>query len=389
MTHQDMRPRRVAIVANNLHTYQIKIVCGIRDVLRDNGVDALLILGQALRPPNTGTTPANDIYDLIDARNFCGVIVLSTVVGPQISDQALSAWIQRFALPVVSIGRPLEQAGNVLIDNVPGMSALMTHLLDTMGYRRLAMLRGIPGNADSDEREAVFRSSLEHRGLPVEEDLLMTGDFASVKAFRLVQQLLERRRDVQAIVCANDDMADGCVRAINAAGLRVPQDIAVTGFDDAIHHVVPALTTVRMPVYEQGREAALMLLAMLQAPTSPVRPDTRVLLAELVVRDSCGAGEGTSRRSRCPAPPRCPPTASRAIWRSPSGIGWRCSTTWPRTRTGTRRFWKPGTRRCPVVRSSRWNTRCGGTSSPVSSTATASIPRWPGWRWPHSRRWQA
>ncbi|WP_067272041.1 diguanylate cyclase domain-containing protein [Mitsuaria sp. 7] len=285
-----MRPRRVAIVANNLHTYQIKIVCGISDVLRVNGVDSLLILGQSLRPPDTGPMHANDVYGLIDGRNFCGVIVLSTVVGPQVSDEALSEWIRTFSLPVVSIGRPLRHAGNVLIDNVPGMSALMTHLLDTMGYRKLAMLRGIPGNADSEERESVFRASLEGRGIPVEDDLLMTGDFASVKAFRLVQELLNRRRDVQAIVCANDDMADGCVRAVNAAGLRVPQDVAVVGFDDAIHHVVPALTTVRMPVYEQGREAALMLLTMLEAPAPQGWPDTRVLQAELVVRESCGAG---------------------------------------------------------------------------------------------------
>lgn len=282
-------PRRIAIVANNLHTYQIKIVCGIREVLRDNGMDSLLILGQSLQSARDQAGHANDIYRFIDRQKFCGLIVLSTVIGAQFSDEDLSAWIAPFSLPVVSIGRSLHRAGNVLIDNVPGMTALMTHLLDTMGYRKLAMMRGIRGNFDSDEREAVFRSSLEGRGLVVEEDLMMTGDFASVKASRLVKELLNRRRDVEAIVCANDDMADGCVRAIQAAGLRVPHDIAVVGFDDAIHHVVPALTTVRMPVYEQGREAALMLLSMLQPSTSQTLPDTRTLLAELVVRESCGA----------------------------------------------------------------------------------------------------
>ena len=142
---------------------------------------------------------ANDVYTLIEARNFCGVIVLSSVVGPHVDDAALSGWIQSFGLPVVSIGRALRGADNVLVDNVPGMSALMTHLLDTMGHRQLAFVRGIPGNSDSDERESVFRASLQRRGLPVEEDLLMTGDFASVKTFRRVQQLLARRRDVQIL----------------------------------------------------------------------------------------------------------------------------------------------------------------------------------------------
>lgn len=278
--------RRVAVLANSLHTYQSKIVSGVRDVLSRSGMECVVLLGQTLRNPSAEAVHANDVYSFIDANNFCGVIILSAAIGPHVTDAELGEWIKSFgSLPVVSIGRPIPGASNILIDNRPGMSALMTHLLDSIGSRKLAFVRGIAGNADSEERESVYRTALQQRDIPVEEGLFLTGDFASVRTFRAVSQLLENRRDIDAIVCANDEMADGAIQAITAAGLRVPHDIAVAGFDDAIHHVVPALTTVRLPIYEQGREAAQMLVEMLKKPRLV---NTLFIEPRLVVRDSCG-----------------------------------------------------------------------------------------------------
>ncbi|GEM49018.1 diguanylate cyclase domain-containing protein [Deinococcus cellulosilyticus] len=281
--------KSVAVLTDYLYPYQNSLIAGIQHALEHHGVPSTIFVGRNLKTSNVGALRANDIYDLLDPERHLGIIVLAASVGVHLSDAELSEWMKAYhPLPVVSIGRKMEGASSILLDNRPAMRELMKHLIVQRGYRHLAFMRGLPGNHDSEERERVFRQVILEQGLVLDESMIMTGRYASSLAFQEMTRLLQRARELDAVVCANDEMAEGAIQAITALGLRVPQDIAVVGFDDSeeFKHVVPPLTTVRQPFFEQGEEAGRRLLEMVlegaAAQDSFISP-------QLVVRESCGS----------------------------------------------------------------------------------------------------
>lgn len=281
--------KSVAVLTDYLYPYQNALISGIQHALGQQGVSSTIFVGRDLKSPDVGALRANDIYDLLDPERHLGIIVLSASVGVRLTGDELSEWVKAYrSLPVVSIGRRISGASNILLDNRPAMRDLMEHLIQNRGLRRMAFMRGIVGNYDSEEREQVFREVLKEHGLDIDESLFMTGRYASSRAYQEMTRLLQRSREFDAVVCANDEMAEGVIQAITALGLRVPQDIAVVGFDDTeeFKHVVPPLTTVRQPFFEQGVEAGVQLLAM-ALEGAPARDS--FISPQLVVRESCGS----------------------------------------------------------------------------------------------------
>ncbi len=185
-------------------------------------------------------------------------------------------------LPCALVGRhATRDVSHATIDNVNGTRALMRHLRDE-GYTRLATIRGPLGNADADERFAVF---VEERGgpEPLDANLIAVGDYTYDTGFAAATALLRHQPD--CIVASNDHMALGAIDALAAAGLSVPGDVGVCGWDDmrALNRPDVGLTTVRQDVDAVGREAVAILLELLGGAEGPIR---RVLPAPLVVRNS-------------------------------------------------------------------------------------------------------
>lgn len=279
--------KSVAVITNALYHYQNTVIAGVQSVLQALQIPVTVYVGQNINSPEPVYRRANDMYDLMDPEKHLGVILLSGALGVHLSDEALEEWVQRFeGVPVVSIGRKVRGVPSILINNRPAMQDMMQHLLEVRGFRKMVFMRGIVGNRDSEEREAVFREGMQAHGLPIQEALVLTGQYASSRAHQEMTRLLSRTRDFEAVVCANDEMAEGVIQAITQLGLRVPEDIAVVGFDDSeeFKHVVPALTTVRQPFFEQGEEAARVLLALSGAS----HKEDHFVLPQLVVRESCG-----------------------------------------------------------------------------------------------------
>jgi DNA-binding LacI/PurR family transcriptional regulator len=135
----------------------------------------------------------------------------------------------------------------------------------------------------------AYRSTLQRLGYEIRPDYVQTGDFLLRSGYECTKRLLELPEPPDAICCASDVAAVGAIKAIQEAGLRVPEDVAVTGFDDAEWAVelMPALTTVRQPAREMGRAAIESVVAMIEDPS--LDPPTVMLPGELVVRESCGA----------------------------------------------------------------------------------------------------
>jgi LacI family transcriptional regulator len=206
------------------------------------------------------------------------------------------------SVPVVVLATHDKQDGPDYVgtDNRSGCREITAHLIQVHACTDLAFLAGPDDSPDSEERFAGFCEALREAGLAVPGGPDASGGFTEAGGRQAVAALLAGGRRPQAIVCGNDEMAIGALTALRAARLRVPADVAVTGFDDisAAHHVRPALTTVRQPMRELGERSVRMLLARISDPAAPRR--SVVLPTETVIRRSCGCSRprtSTPRRA--------------------------------------------------------------------------------------------
>ena len=217
-----------------------------------------------------------------------------------------SSIIERLAarVPVVVIaGTPGERAADVVAaDNFSGSAAIITHLITGHGKRRLFHLDGPPNSPDAGERRRALEYVL--RAHPECQLAGSTQGILSVRSGELAgENLLARYRTAlpDAVVCANDQMAIGVLRAFAAGGVRVPEDVAVVGFDDiALGSLYdPTLTTVHQPMRMLGERACALLLDRIADPDRS--PAAELLPTELVLRASCGcSGEAVVRQPVLP-----------------------------------------------------------------------------------------
>lgn len=214
-----------------------------------------------------------------------GLILMS----PDIAAETLVAEIPE-SLPTVLLNSAVrdDRFDTLEIDNGGGARAMVEHLL-RCGHERIAMVQGAPRNHDAHERLRGYRSALEAAGITPRREWEQPGDFTEEAGYHGAVALLALEPRPTAIFAANDATAIGAFSAVRDAGLRVPEDMAVVGFDDVpiARYVNPPLTTVRVSISELGARAAETLLAAL-ADGAAHRRRHVVLPTALVVRASCG-----------------------------------------------------------------------------------------------------
>jgi LacI family transcriptional regulator, galactose operon repressor len=200
--------------------------------------------------------------------------------------------------PVVLLNCPPDavDCDSLSVANYEGAHAMVRHLIG-LGHRRIAIIRGADGNFDAAERLRGYRAALMESKLPPAAELEARGDFSEEAGHRAVHLLLELERRPTAIFAANDSMAVGALSALRDAGLRVPDDIALGGFDDIpmARYLTPALTSVHVDIGALGARAATRLFEELRSPAERA-PTREILPTTLVIRQSCGARTTTPRR---------------------------------------------------------------------------------------------
>jgi LacI family transcriptional regulator len=210
------------------------------------------------------------------------------VMAPSFDAQVLQHRLQGTP-PVVLISTVNADSSlsSVYVSNAASADAMVTHLV-SRGRRRIAHIAGSAANIEAQERLRGYREALA-RELPGADEYVMQGDFTEESGYRAVKEMLARGPMPDAIFAANDMMAIGCMSALGEAGLHVPRDVAVAGFDDipSTRFVSPPLTTVSVRIAELGRRALDRLAAVIDDPEG-VQPFTEVIPGELVVRGSCG-----------------------------------------------------------------------------------------------------
>jgi LacI family transcriptional regulator len=201
------------------------------------------------------------------------------------------------SVPIVVLGDHYVPGGldSVAAGNRSGCREITTHLIRAHALTDLAFLAGPADSPDSYERFVGFCEALRQAGLPAPDAPAGTGRFTEAGGRQAVEALLASGPSPRAIVCGNDEMAIGALTALRARRIRIPADVAVTGFDDiaAVRYVRPALTTVRQPMRELGVQSVRMLLARISDSTAPRQ--SVVLPTEVVIRRSCGCRGPVSR----------------------------------------------------------------------------------------------
>jgi LacI family transcriptional regulator len=220
-----------------------------------------------------------------------GVIVASFRL-----DEPLIPELLEKGIPFVIVGHhPDKRVNYVDADNVGGARMAVEHLI-RLGHSRIATITGPLTMTSGEDRLVGYRQALEAQRLAVDEQLVVEGDYTEGGGAMAMRRLLAA--SPTAVFVASDVMAIGALKALREAGKRVPQDVALVGFDDVTiaTAVEPPLTTVRQPIGRLGSMAADLLLDLLEKPPdsteqalSAGRVARIVLPTKLVVRDSCGA----------------------------------------------------------------------------------------------------
>lgn len=207
--------------------------------------------------------------------------------------------------PVVLLNSPVgpDAFDVITIANFDGAWAMTRHLLD-LGHRRIAIIKGAEGNFDAAERLRGYVAALSQAGVIPDPALELPGDFSEASGYHAVTELLRAGPPPTAIFAANDSMAIGALSALREAGLGVPRDVAVAGFDDIpmSQYLDPPLSSVHVDISALGERATLRLLEAIREKEHHERR-AETLPTTLVLRRSCGAGAPASRPTAPPAGP--------------------------------------------------------------------------------------
>lgn len=259
------------------YRYLSALIQGVTRVTHERDFDVLLWLEQ----PND---PDGHFYRRLLQNRLMDGLLLGVV---KKNDPLLLHLIHQ-KIPFVAVDRPMEyqdQVSYVTVDNLSGTREAVRHLV-ALGRRRIATITGRQDHPDGIERLMGYQQILEEAGIPYDPALVHHGDFSAPAGYHGMKALLACQPD--AVFASSDATALGALQAIEEAGLRVPDDIAVVGFDDLplAVTVTPKLTTVHHPVIDKGERAATLLLDMIEGKVTGVHQE--FLPAYLVVRESCG-----------------------------------------------------------------------------------------------------
>jgi LacI family transcriptional regulator len=253
------------------------IVRGLEDRLAEYGYVALI--------GNTDGDLNKErlVFEQMRARHVDGFVLATATFNSPILAEAAEA-----DLPVVLMNRIAQDYpfSSVSVDNEQGVRAAVAHLV-SLGHTRIGHVAGPQDISTGVSRLRGFHDGMRTHGLPVGEDQLVYATGYTVEeGLRCGRELLERASDLTAVLAANDMLAVGCYGALDELGLRCPEDISLTGFNDMpfIDRLRPPLSTVRFPHYQLGTEAATLLVERIDSGDRPVK--ILFLAPELVVRGS-------------------------------------------------------------------------------------------------------
>jgi len=274
------KTRVIGLLLNNLHNdFFVPLLNGVEAVVRQKEYNLIIATyhgnsRNAMPPP-------------IGPHNTDGMLVFSD----GLFDEDL-ANLNASGFPMVLVHRTSPNSLNipsVTVENIEITHKLIEHLIQVHGKHRILFMRGPVHQEDSFRREVGYKSALAANGIPFDEHLVLNGDFEREIAYHVLNDFLGNGKRVgfDAVFTGDDDAAIGVLRALHNHGYKIPEEIAVVGFDDLgfASFLNPPLTTVRAPTESVGRIATEKLFGLLENSSSN---EAIVLPTEIIFRRSCG-----------------------------------------------------------------------------------------------------
>ena len=263
------------------------VMRGIRTAAKAKGYSVVI------EETQFNTMTADEIGAMLVSKQTDGIILLASM--SPFGTEILSAKSRR-RLPIVigceTISPELAEFPSVHIDNVAAAKEATNYLI-SQGHRRIAMIYGQASSLLTKDREYGYRAAMKQARLTIEEGWVVEGELSIEGAIRATRKLLNHQHRPTAIFCANDEMAIGCLHAVKSAGLRVPDDISVMGFDDIRYAEVtdPPLTTIGQPAEEIGERVMYRLCREIEdGRNGETKPE--IVPHELIVRQSVAGPAG-------------------------------------------------------------------------------------------------
>ena len=263
------------------------VMRGIRTAAKAKGYSVVI------EETQFNTMTADEIGAMLVSKQTDGIILLASM--SPFGTEILSAKSRR-RLPIVigceTISPELAEFPSVHIDNVAAAKEATNYLI-SQGHRRIAMIYGQASSLLTKDREYGYRAAMNQARLAIEEGWVVEGELSIEGAIRATRKLLNHQHRPTAVFCANDEMAIGCLHAVKSAGLHVPDDISVIGFDDIRYAEVtdPPLTTIGQPAEEIGERVMYRLCREIEdgrnGETTP-----EIVPHELIVRQSVAGPAG-------------------------------------------------------------------------------------------------
>jgi len=275
--------------------YEAQLRDAIHGKCRQAGHHLLLIYGGPAEAPQAPDAADNAIYALLRPDSADGVIVVSSLLSTHSGPSGVIRLAQRLAHPAMcSIGIELPGVPSLVLDNRPAMEAVVEHLIRDHGCRKIAFLAGTPENPEANARFEAYQAVLSRHGIAFDPRRTARGYFRANSAKVAMEEILASGLEIDGVVAANDEMATGAIDLLRKRGLRVPQDLPVTGFDDLVLARLgnPPLTTVGQQ-FDQVADWAVQAIEE-QLAGRAVRAYTEIG-ARLVRRQSCGCGHNAHR----------------------------------------------------------------------------------------------
>lgn len=226
-------------------------------------------------------------FHSISEKSFDGIIVMSQSA----DDNTFIEAIIEKGIPQVVLNRNVTYPGvhNILTDDYTGAFNMVKYLID-QGHERIAIIEGKKGFQSTKERSNGYLDAMREHDLPVMDEQIVRGSYSLESGFEAMQQLLKLDHPPTAVFCSNDDTAVGAIKAVQEAGLVIPDDISIAGFDDSLfsRFITPALTTVKRPIEQISKAGADKLIEMIEKPKASSVPGSSYFHTEMIIRQSVG-----------------------------------------------------------------------------------------------------
>ncbi|MCX7772796.1 MAG: substrate-binding domain-containing protein [Clostridia bacterium] len=273
-------------VFNN--SYSLSVVRWISQEVQNRHANLIVLEGLSLENNSSKDYAGNTLFRLITKERLDGLIILSSSISTHTSKELVDDLAHRVPVPVVVVGLEVDGITSIVLDNTAGFEKVINHLV-SHAYKHLALISGPISNPESLARRDAFLKTVYKNGLEVPGEYILEGNFGYFSGYNHAKRLVQavKKKAIDAIACANDEMAFAVIRCFSESGIRVPDDVAVTGFDDTGLSVFfsPPVTTVSQHFDLMAKKAVTALFELMLGRKNV---QVHTFEPELVVRKSCG-----------------------------------------------------------------------------------------------------